>query len=125
MVNSMEELFNYQVIGAFRVLHLLFVAPLLYIIIYEMNSIYKVTGESMSLQPQRVATIRTIVGRESSGMRRLLFTNGDCVFINNPMGVKELLDKAGRGKPDDLEGIKISFHTLEYNVIDRSTMIVI
>lgn len=121
----MIELLNYQVIGGLRVLHLLFVAPLLYIIIYEMNTIYKDKGENVSLQPQRTATIRAIVGRESSSMRRLLFTNGDCVFINNPIGIKELLDKAERDKPDDLEGIKISFHTLKYNVIDRSTMQVI
>lgn len=79
----------------------------------------------MSIQPQTTATIRAIVGRASSGMRRLLFTNGDCVFINNPMGVKELLDKAERGKPDDLEGVTISYHTLKYNVIDRSTMVIL
>ena len=71
------------------------------------------------------ATIRAVVGRYNSGMRRLMFTNGDHVFIHNPIDIKLLIDMAKVGKPDDLVGIKIGYHTLKYNVIDKDTMTVL
>ena len=121
----MIDLLNYNLIGDFRVLHLLFVSPLVYIILYEMNTIYKKQRANEDIQPRMCATIRDVVGKDRSALHRLMFTNGDWAFINDPMGMEELTKMAKVNEVNELIGVKISYHTLKYNVIDRGTMKVI
>ena len=79
----------------------------------------------MVFKQKRRGTITAIVGHEKNGLRRLMFTNGTSNFINNPIGVKELIDLAGVGKPDELVGITFKFKTLRYGVIENGSMKVI
>ena len=67
----------------------------------------------MVFKQKRRGTIKAIVGREKNGLRRLMFTNGTSNFINNPIGVKQLIDLAGVGKPDELVGVTVKFAVLK------------
>ena len=79
----------------------------------------------MVFKQKRRGTISAIVGSEKNGLRRLMFTNGTSNFINNPIGVKQLIDLAGVGKPDELVGVTVKFAVLKYGVIETGSMRVI
>jgi len=110
----LEEILNYQLIGGFRVLHLLFVAPVLYFFIYEINQINRY---GMDMRAKATATILDFIGKDSDNKWQILFFQGHSVFIKNPEDVDRLFDMANCRYTEDICGTIIKFHTDNSNTI--------